>query len=67
MQVQTLGGKIPWRRAWQPTPVLLPGESHGHRSLVGYSLWVHKECDMTEATCHAHMPIHLGPEDPVIP
>ncbi len=30
-------GKIPWRRKWQPTPVLLPGESHGWRSLVGYS------------------------------
>ena len=30
-------GKIPWRRAWQPTPVLLPGESHGQRNLVGYS------------------------------
>ena len=30
-------GKIPWRRAWQPTPVLLPGESHGPRSLAGYS------------------------------
>ena len=30
-------GKIPWRRQWQPTPVLLPGESHGQRSLVGYS------------------------------
>ena len=30
-------GKIPWRRAWQPTPVLLAGESHGQRSLVGYS------------------------------
>jgi len=30
-------GKIPWRRAWQPTPVFLPGESQGHRSLVGYS------------------------------
>ena len=29
--------KIPWRRAWQPTPVFLPGESHGQRSLVGYS------------------------------
>ena len=35
-------GKIPWRRAWQPTPVFLPGESHGQRSLVGYSLWGHK-------------------------
>ena len=30
-------GQIPWRRAWQPTPVLLPGEFHGQRSLVGYS------------------------------
>ena len=30
--------KIPWRRKWQPTPVFLPGESHGQRSLVGYSL-----------------------------
>ena len=30
-------GKIPWRRAWQPTPVFLPGESHGERSLAGYS------------------------------
>ena len=31
--------KIPWRKAWQPTAVLLPGESHGQRSLVGYSPW----------------------------
>ena len=30
-------GKIPWKRAWQPTPVFLPGESPGQRSLVGYS------------------------------
>ena len=30
-------GKIPWRRAWQPTPVFLPGELHGQRSQVGYS------------------------------
>ena len=29
--------KIPWRRAWQPTPVFLPGESYGQRSLAGYS------------------------------
>ena len=34
--------EIPWRRAWQPTPVFLPGESHGQRSLVGYSPWVTK-------------------------
>ena len=31
--------KIPWRRAWQPSPVFLPGESHGQRSLAGYSPW----------------------------
>jgi len=34
--------KIPWRRKWQPTPVFLPGESHGQRSLVGYSPRGHK-------------------------
>ena len=32
-------GKIPWQRAWQPTPVFLPGESCGQRSLAGYSPW----------------------------
>ena len=35
-------GKIPWRRAWQPTPAFLHGESHGQRSLVGYSPWGHR-------------------------
>ena len=40
-------GKIPWRRKWQPTPVFLPGESHGQRSLEGYSSWGHKESDTT--------------------
>ena len=35
-------GKILWRRKWQPTPVFLPGKSHGQRSLVGYSPWGHK-------------------------
>ena len=38
-QVQSLLGKIPLRREWKPTPVFLPGESHGQRSLVGYSSW----------------------------
>ena len=42
--------KMPWRRAWQPTPVFLPGESHGQRSVVGYSPWGHIESDTTEAT-----------------
>ena len=41
-------GKIPWRRKWESTPVLLPGKSHGQRSLVGYSPWGHKVSDMTE-------------------
>ena len=41
-------GKIPWRKEWQPTPVILNGESHGQRSLEGYSSWGHKEPDMTE-------------------
>ena len=39
-----------WRRKWQPTPVLLPGESQGRRSLVGCRLWGRTESDMTEAT-----------------
>ena len=39
--------RIPWRREWQPTPVFLPGESLGQRSLAGYSPWGHKESDMT--------------------
>ena len=45
-------GKIPWRRRWQSTSVLLPGKSHGQRSLVGYSPWGRKESDTTE-------PLHL--------
>ena len=42
-QVLFLCGKIPWRRAWQYTPVF-----HGQRSLAGYSPWDHKESDVTE-------------------
>ena len=41
-------GKIPWRRAQQPPPVFLPGEAHGQRSQVGYSLRGHKDSDTTE-------------------
>jgi len=46
-QVPSMGlqGKIPWRRKWQPTPVLLPGKSHGQRSLVGYSPWGRKRIE----------------------
>ena len=36
-------GKISWKRKWQPTPVFLPGKSHGRKSLVGYSPWGRKE------------------------
>ena len=38
------------RRAWQPTPVLLPGESHGQMSLAGHSPWGHTESDTTVVT-----------------
>ena len=41
-------GKIPWRRKWQPTLVLLPGKFYGWRSLVGYSPWGCKQSDTTE-------------------
>ena len=47
-QVQSLGGEDPLERKWQPTPVFLPGESHGWRSLVDYSLQGQKELDTTE-------------------
>ena len=39
-------GRFPWRKAWQPTPVFLPREFHGQRSLVGHSLWGLKDSDM---------------------
>ena len=45
---------LPWRRKWQPTPIFLPGKSHGQRSLVGYNAQGHKESDTTE---HAWMRI----------
>ena len=48
-------GKIPWRKAWQPTPVFLPWTFHGQRSLGGYSPWDCKELDTTEKLCmHAY-------------
>ena len=60
--------KILWRREWQPTPVFLPGESQGQRSLAGYSPWGCKELDMTESLSiyiythirtHTHTRIYL--------
>ena len=47
-------GKILWRKAWPPTPVFLPGESLGHRRLVGYSTQGLKELGTTEVTLHAY-------------
>ena len=51
-------GKIPRRRAWQSTPVFLPGESQGQRSLAGYSPWGYKESDTTEVAKHACVCMH---------
>ena len=49
-------GKIPWKRKWQPTLVFLPGESHGQRTLAGYSPWGHKESDVTDhSTAHKNL------------
>ena len=48
MRVQSLSREDPCRKKWQPTPVFLPGESHGQRSLEGYSSWGGNELDMTE-------------------
>ena len=50
-EMPSLGQKIPWRRKWKPTPVFLPGKSHGQRSLVGYSPNSHKDLDATEHAC----------------
>ena len=49
-EVRSLVRKIPWKRAWQSTPVFLPGESHGQRSLAGYSPQGCKESNTTEVT-----------------
>ena len=60
--------KIPWRRTWQPTLVFLPGQSHGQRSLVGYSPWGHKESDTTERACtHTHERAHPKVKQPPVP
>ena len=47
-QVWSLGWEDSLRRKWQPTPVFLPGKSHGRQSLVGYCAWGRKELDMTD-------------------
>ena len=54
-------GRFPWRREWQPTPAFLPGESHGQKSLVGYSPRGHKESDTTERlTLYYHHKLKTG-------
>ena len=59
-------GRSPRRRKWQPTPVFLPGESHGQRSLVSYSPWSRKESDTTEHThTHTHTHTQAGQQGPV--
>ena len=52
-------GKIPWKREWQPTPVFLPGEFRGQRSLVGYSPWSPKELEVTEQLTFSLFTVYL--------
>ena len=54
-----------WRRKWQPTPVFLPGESQGRRSLVGCSLWGRTESDTTEATQQQQQQSQIIPSDSI--
>ena len=56
--VQSLGWEDPLERAWQLSPVFLPGEVHRQRSLVGYSPWGCKESYMTELLTHTHTHTH---------
>ena len=65
--VRSLSKKIPWRRKWLSTPVFLPGEFHGLRSLVDYSPWGRKESDMTEQLNNNNNPklsLHRSPTPP---
>ena len=54
LKVKPWVGTIPWSRKWHPTPVSLPGECHGQRSLVDYSPWGCKEMDMADSA-HTHL------------
>ena len=53
-------GKILWKRAWQPIPVFLPGESSGQRILAGYSPLGHRELDMTKVTKYMNIRVHVS-------
>ena len=69
-EVRSLGQEDPWNRKWQPTPVFLPGNFHGQRSLAGYSPWDSpgkilsdlKESDMPEGLTHTPSPNPSGPK-----
>ena len=58
-----IAGKMPWRTEWQLTPVFLPGEFHGQRSLADYSPWGHKVSDATEQLTlplsHVHRCVYI--------
>ena len=56
-----------WRRKWQPTPVFLPGKSHGWRNLVGYNPWGHKESDMIEWLTLSLWKLYFPPDISVVP
>ena len=68
MWVRPLGWEDTWRRKWQPTPVFLPGKSHGQRSLEGYSPWGRRvrhnlatKQQTTTTTCHiTHLELQSG-------
>ena len=62
-QVRSLGLEDSLEKEWQHTPVFLPGESHGQRSLVGYRLWGCKESDTTEEVT---LSLQVGPEKHLI-
>ena len=59
-------GKIPWRRKWQPTPVLLPGKFYELRSLIGYSPWGRKESDTTERLHFTSLVLLLSQETVIL-
>ena len=63
MQIQSLGREDPLEESnplWQPTPVFLPGEFHGQKSLAGYSPWGRQQLDTTEAIQHTHTHTHTS-------
>ena len=55
-------GKIPWRRKWQPTPVFLPGKSHGKRNLAGYSPW---DCRVNTTEWLTFSLFQTAPQEPI--